>query len=126
MTDNTTDAAASGSTVDITKGSGESADGSAHPAEQPIVHESSRERDVLLTVKDLVKHFPVKEYTGLFPKTLQTRAVDGVSFDLAKGETLGLVGESGCGKTTTGRLVTRLLEPTSGSIEFEGREIADL
>jgi oligopeptide/dipeptide ABC transporter, ATP-binding protein, C-terminal domain len=120
MTDNTTDADQGADPVDIRKTGGD-----AQPAE-PIVHESKRDREVLLTVKDLVKYFPVKEYSGLFPKTLQTRAVDGVSFDLAKGETLGLVGESGCGKTTTGRLVTRLLEPTSGSIEFQGREIANL
>ena len=53
-------------------------------------------------------------------------AVDGVSFDVMRGETLGLVGESGCGKSTTGRLLVRLLEPTSGSIKFEGKEIADI
>ncbi|AKU18919.1 ABC transporter ATP-binding protein [Luteipulveratus mongoliensis] len=80
-------------------------------------------REALLEVTDLVKHYPVKEYNGLFPANKSVRAVDGVSFDVAPGETLGLVGESGCGKTTTGRLVTRLLEPTSGSIKFDGQEI---
>ncbi|WP_265446906.1 ABC transporter ATP-binding protein [Flexivirga meconopsidis] len=119
MTDNTTDAATPADEVNLGKHR------AAEEAET-IVHETSRERETLLKVTDLVKHFPVKEYSGLFPKTLQTHAVDGVSFDLAKGETLGLVGESGCGKTTTGRLVTRLLDPTSGSIEFEGRDIAQL
>ena len=53
-------------------------------------------------------------------------AVDGVSFDVTRGETLGLVGESGCGKSTTARLLLRLLDPTRGSIQFEGREIADI
>ncbi|TWE12513.1 ABC transporter ATP-binding protein [Rudaeicoccus suwonensis] len=102
------------------------ADGEAVAAET-IVHPSNGPRgEMLLEVHDLVKHFPVKEYSGLFPKTLQTRAVDGVSFDLAAGETLGLVGESGCGKTTTGRLVTRLIEPTSGTINFQGTDIAKL
>ena len=85
-----------------------------------------RQRKVLLEVKGLRKLFPVKEYHGIFPTTLQTRAVDGVDFDVAAGETLGLVGESGCGKTTTGRLVTRLLEPTEGQIFFEGRDISHL
>jgi peptide/nickel transport system ATP-binding protein len=93
----------------------------------PVVHpDSDPDRKPMLVVKDLVKYFPVREYTGLFPTTLQIRAVDGVSFDVAPGETLGLVGESGCGKTTTGRLITRLLEPTAGSIQFQGREIGHL
>jgi peptide/nickel transport system ATP-binding protein/oligopeptide transport system ATP-binding protein len=76
----------------------------------------------LVEVRDLVKYFPVKG--GILQRTTgQVRAVDGVSFDIRKGETLGLVGESGCGKTTVGRLLLRLLEPTSGTISFDGTDI---
>jgi oligopeptide/dipeptide ABC transporter ATP-binding protein len=73
----------------------------------------------LLKVTDLVKHFPVKS-SGVVRRTIgQVQAVDGVSFTIRKGQALGLVGESGCGKTTTGRVITRLYEPTSGSMTFE-------
>jgi peptide/nickel transport system ATP-binding protein len=75
----------------------------------------------LLKVEDLVKHFPVR--SGLFGTRQVVRAVDGISFEVAGGETLGLVGESGCGKTTTGRMLVRLLEPTAGKITFDGRDI---
>src|SRR5256885_2112789 len=79
----------------------------------------------LLRVKDLVKHFPVK--SGLLSRTVErVHAVDGVSFDIGRGETLGLVGESGCGKSTTGRCILRLIEPTSGEIWFEGRDTTAL
>lgn len=79
--------------------------------------------DNLVEVTNLKMHFPVTR--GLFKrKVADVKAVDGVSFTLKKGETLGLVGESGCGKTTTGRCVMRLLQPTSGEILFEGAEIA--
>ena len=79
----------------------------------------------LLSVRGLSKHFPIR--SGLFGRVSgQVKAVDGVSFDLAAGETLGLVGESGCGKTTTGRCLLRLIEPTSGEIRFEGREVTRL
>jgi oligopeptide transport system ATP-binding protein len=79
----------------------------------------------LLEVTGLTKHFPIRK--GLFSRVVgQVRAVDGVSFHVRKGETLGLVGESGCGKTTTGRCILRLIEPTSGSVRFEGQEVTTL
>ncbi|MEG6520531.1 ABC transporter ATP-binding protein [Desulfotomaculum sp. 1211_IL3151] len=79
----------------------------------------------LLEVKGVKKYFPIKR--GIFSKTVgNIRAVDGVSFQVNKGETLGLVGESGCGKSTTGRLVLRLLEPTAGEVFFEGQDIYKL
>ncbi|WP_063728136.1 ABC transporter ATP-binding protein [Streptomyces sp. RTd22] len=79
----------------------------------------------LLTVSGLVKHFPIKK--GLLQRqTGAVQAVDGLDFDVRPGETLGVVGESGCGKSTMGRLITRLLEPTSGKIEFEGKDITHL
>jgi oligopeptide/dipeptide ABC transporter ATP-binding protein len=78
----------------------------------------------LIEVKDLVKHFPLKQGIVLQRQVGAVRAVDGISFDVFEGETLGLVGESGCGKSTTARLVTRLLEPTEGSIVYKGNDIA--
>jgi oligopeptide transport system ATP-binding protein len=76
----------------------------------------------LLRVENLVKHFPVRR--GLFAlQSGSVRAVDGVSFELGVGETLALVGESGCGKSTTGRLLLRLLEPTSGAVHFDGVDL---
>ena len=79
----------------------------------------------LLEVKDLVKYFPVRG--GVFSRVRNyVRAVDGVSFDLEPGETLGLVGESGCGKSTTGRAILRLIEPTSGEVNFEGTDVCSL
>jgi oligopeptide/dipeptide ABC transporter ATP-binding protein len=79
----------------------------------------------LLSVLDLVKHFPIKR--GVFGRvTGQVRAVDGVSFYVAPGETLALVGESGCGKSTTGRAILRLIEPTSGSVKFDGVDVRAL
>ncbi len=79
----------------------------------------------LLSVKNLVKRFPVRG--GLLQRQVdQVHAVDGVSFDLAPGETLGVVGESGCGKSTTGRCILRLIEPTSGEVWFEGKNVTAL
>ena len=80
----------------------------------------------LLSVRGLVKHFPVKRGVVISRVAGQVRAVDDVSFDIARGETLALVGESGCGKSTTGRLILRLITPTGGSVRFQGQEIANL
>src|SRR3954468_15512266 len=76
----------------------------------------------LVSVRSLRKEFPIKK--GVFARQVgAVKAVNDVSFDVARGETLGVVGESGCGKTTTGRTILRLLEPTSGEIMFEGRDV---
>ncbi len=81
---------------------------------------SDNKSQYLIEVEDLKQYFPVK--TGFF-KTTPLKAVDGVSFNIKPGETLGLVGESGCGKTTVGRTILRLYEPTSGTVKFKGEEI---
>jgi oligopeptide transport system ATP-binding protein len=77
-------------------------------------------KEELIRIKDLVKHFPVDNSDDV------VKAVDGVSFDIFAGETLGLVGESGCGKSTVGRCILRLIEPTSGEVSFAGRDVLAL
>jgi oligopeptide/dipeptide ABC transporter ATP-binding protein len=78
----------------------------------------------LFEIRDLVKHFPLKEGIIFQKQVGAVRAVDGISFDVLEGETIGIVGESGCGKSTTARLLTRLLEPTDGQIVYKGEDIA--
>ncbi|GGP60780.1 hypothetical protein GCM10010278_42380 [Streptomyces melanogenes] len=97
----------------------------AEGTEKAIPEQSAASPEPILKVEGLTKHFPIKK--GLFGRqTGAVKAVDGVSFDVRAGETLGVVGESGCGKSTMGRLVTRLLEPTGGKVEFEGHDITHL
>src|SRR5436190_15684634 len=83
-------------------------------------------RQTLVSIKDLKVHFPVGG-GGLFRRSAAVvQAVDGVSLDILTGETMGLVGESGCGKTSLGRAILRLVEPTSGQVLFHGRDLAQL
>ncbi|MCW3024946.1 MAG: dipeptide transporter ATP-binding protein [Solirubrobacterales bacterium] len=82
--------------------------------------------DPLVQVRDLVKHFPITQGVVFQRKVGAVQAVDGVSFDVKRGETLGIVGETGCGKSTTARLVMRLLEATSGEVRFDGQDITHL
>jgi oligopeptide/dipeptide ABC transporter ATP-binding protein len=100
----------------------------AEPGEQ-VAHAASRldpDAKPVLTVENLRMYFPVKT-NGILRRTVgHVQAVDGVSFQVPEGGSLGLVGESGCGKSTTGRLITRLLRPTGGTIDFMGRDIAQL
>ena len=80
------------------------------------------EREYLIEVKNLVKWFPIK--SSFFRRTIgNVRAVDGISFHIKRGQTMGLVGESGCGKSTAGRTILRLIEKTSGEVIFDGQDI---
>jgi len=89
-------------------------------AAQPSLHAPAP--PPLLSVQNLHTHFPIR--AGLLQRTVgHVRAVDGVSFDIGRGETLGLVGESGCGKTTVGRSILKLIPPTSGSVTFDGHDV---
>ncbi len=84
------------------------------------------EKQVLLQVENLYKHFPIKKGIIFSKQTGSVHAVDGISFNIYNGETLGLVGESGCGKSTTGRTILQLYRPTSGSVIFDGEDLAKL
>ncbi len=97
---------------------------SSAPASQKVAH--GEDREVLLSVRNLKKHFPITSGIILQRQVGAVKAVDDVSFDIFKGETLGLVGESGCGKSTTGRTILQLYRPTAGSVVFEGRELTTL
>jgi oligopeptide transport system ATP-binding protein len=89
------------------------------------MNSSNNHHDILVRVDNLVKHFPIMK--GFFQKQVgAVRAVDGVSFDVYRGETLGLVGESGCGKSTTGRTILQLYRPTSGDVQFDGVNLVTL
>jgi oligopeptide/dipeptide ABC transporter ATP-binding protein len=93
---------------------------------EPGLHPAAADPQALLTVNRMQKFFPIKRGIILQRQVGAVRAVDGVSFSVRPGETLGLVGESGCGKSTAGRTMSKLLDPTGGSIIFDGRDISGL
>jgi oligopeptide transport system ATP-binding protein len=87
---------------------------------------NGQKKDVLLEVDGLKMYFPITKGIIIQKKIADVKAVDGVTFSIKHGETLGLVGESGCGKSTTGRAILQLYRPTAGSVKFEGRELTDM
>jgi oligopeptide transport system ATP-binding protein len=95
-------------------------------ATKPESQSTATDGEVLLDVRDLVMHFPLTQGIIFHRKVGAVRAVDGISFQIKRGETLGLVGESGCGKSTTGRAILQLYKPTSGQVIFEGQELTKL
>ncbi|MDO0925619.1 dipeptide ABC transporter ATP-binding protein [Streptomyces sp. TG1A-8] len=100
-------------------------DGAVVPQQASAPGDGSADREVLLRVEGLTKHFPIKK--GILQRQVgAVKAVDGIDFEVRKGETLGVVGESGCGKSTMGRVITRLQDPTGGRITFEGQDITRL
>ncbi|MEU9276214.1 dipeptide ABC transporter ATP-binding protein [Streptomyces sp. NPDC048342] len=95
------------------------------PQQASAPEKASGDREVLLKVEGLEKHFPIKK--GILQRQVgAVKAVDGIDFEVRKGETLGVVGESGCGKSTMGRVITRLQDPTGGKVTFEGQDITHL
>jgi oligopeptide/dipeptide ABC transporter ATP-binding protein len=94
------------------------------PGANDVAVNPIEDSDALLRVNGMSKHFPIKQGIVVQRQVGAVRAVDGVSFSVRAGETLGLVGESGCGKSTTGRVITKLLDPTAGNIVFDGKDIA--
>jgi ABC-type microcin C transport system duplicated ATPase subunit YejF len=95
----------------------------SNAAPTSAVASATRPSEVLLEVTDLEKHFPVTRGIFIRRKVGAVKAVDGLTFSVNKGETLGVVGETGCGKSTAGRMLSRLLEPTGGSIKYDGTDI---
>jgi oligopeptide/dipeptide ABC transporter ATP-binding protein len=104
----------------------DSAAATGSPAAMPDGARAAGTGEALVEVRDLAKHFPITRGILVARQVGAVKAVDGVTFDVRRGETLGLVGETGCGKSTTARLILRLLQPTAGEVRFEGEDITKL